>query len=74
MRQQIIKTAESFGIRTKVMPLSLADLSQAQELLVSNSVIGIWPVKQFKRRRFKHFDTANLLLQNLSENDAIPNF
>jgi 4-amino-4-deoxychorismate lyase len=44
MRSVILDLAKDLGIETEVRPVSLADVRAAQEVLVCNSLIGVWPV------------------------------
>lgn len=44
MRAELLARAEALGIVTTVADISLAQLQQADEVFVCNSVYGIWPV------------------------------
>lgn len=44
MRAALLEQAASLGIGTQVRDLALADLQQADEVFVCNSVYGVWPV------------------------------
>lgn len=44
MRAELLSRAEALGIVTTVADISLAQLQQADEVFVCNSVYGIWPV------------------------------
>ena len=44
MRAELLSRAEALGIATIVADISLAQLQQADEVFVCNSVYGIWPV------------------------------
>ena len=44
MRAELLASAEALGIVTTVADISLAQLQQADEVFVCNSVYGIWPV------------------------------
>jgi len=50
MRKQILKIAARMDIDVRVMAVSLDDLSQADEIFVTNSVFMIWPVRQIENR------------------------
>lgn len=52
MRGHVVALAVELGIPCAVMPLELADVAQADELFVCNSLIGIWPVRRFQEREF----------------------
>ena len=44
MRRHLLEQARKAGVVVRVASLSLADLMQAQEIFVCNSLIGVWPV------------------------------
>jgi len=44
MRSVVLEQAASLGLEMAVKPLPLAEVQQADELLLTNSLIGIWPV------------------------------
>ena len=48
MRRCIVNMARTRAIETKILKLSLDDIRHADEVFVTNSVIGIWPVRQFE--------------------------
>ncbi|WP_300730027.1 aminodeoxychorismate lyase [Pseudomonas sp.] len=50
MRAALIAEAERLGIACQVTDISLAQLQQADELFLCNSVYGIWPVCAFTER------------------------
>ena len=72
MRDKILKQAIKIGVETKIMSLSVADIEAAQEVFLSNSLIGLWPVKQLKSQRYSGFKLCHTLLNILRENGAIP--
>lgn len=47
MRRFIIHVLEKYGIRRHICTLELKDIEQAQALFITNSLIGIWPVREF---------------------------
>jgi len=56
MRAEIIKLAVELGIECDETDLGVADLLQAEEVFVSNSVINIWPVTELadKKQTWEH--------------------
>lgn len=49
MRQQVLDTAQDMGISFDIIEVKKQDLIRAKEVFLTNSVIGIWPVKQIMR-------------------------
>jgi 4-amino-4-deoxychorismate lyase len=45
MRGVILELATTLGIPNQVMPVSLQQLREAEEVFISNSLIGLWPVR-----------------------------
>ncbi len=48
MRDYIMETARSLSIPVSETTLSLADVHDADEVFMSNSLMGIWPVRRFE--------------------------
>jgi 4-amino-4-deoxychorismate lyase len=72
MREQVLELADNIGVTSKIMSLSLADIEAADEVFLSNSVIGLWPVREFQEQTFSDFSISHQLLKLLEENGAIP--
>lgn len=51
-RAMILELARRDDIPVAIGQCSLADLEGAEELLISNALIGIWPVNQLGQRRY----------------------
>lgn len=51
MREQILAIAAEIGIPASEVRVTAADLEGADELFLSNSLIGIWPIRQLGQRR-----------------------
>jgi 4-amino-4-deoxychorismate lyase len=52
MRGELLDQARAAGISVKVTDLRMADLAQANEVFVCNSVYGIWPVCAFEHQNW----------------------
>jgi 4-amino-4-deoxychorismate lyase len=52
MRRAVLDTARTLGLRAEESDLDLAELLAADELFVTNSLFGIWPVTDVDGRRF----------------------
>jgi 4-amino-4-deoxychorismate lyase len=50
VRGLILDAAEALCLNARETRLSMSDLQNADELFLSNSIIGIWPVKCFEQR------------------------
>lgn len=51
MRGVVMDIAAAEGVGCEVRSLSLDELHAADEIFLSNSLIGIWPVSEFEQRR-----------------------
>ncbi|MFA5242759.1 MAG: aminodeoxychorismate lyase [Sulfuricella sp.] len=49
-RERILAFAAELGLKTRVAPLALDELLAADEVMLCNSVIGLWPVREFNGR------------------------
>ena len=52
MRRAVLEAARTLGLRAEERELELVDLFAADELFVTNSLFGIWPVTDVDGRRF----------------------
>lgn len=52
MRRYIIQTLEKFGSQCHIHPLTLKDVEQAHALFMTNSLIGLWPVREFSGKQY----------------------
>lgn len=52
MRQRVIRRAIDFGITTRIQGINHDFAFDADELFVTNSLIGIWPVKNLEGQSF----------------------
>jgi 4-amino-4-deoxychorismate lyase len=52
MRAMIIEVAATLGLSCRIRPVARTELFAADELLLCNSLIGLWPVRQLDTHRF----------------------
>lgn len=70
MRQTIIELAQKLSITVKEKNIFQSDLEQADEVFLTNSLFGIWPVKMLTDIQFKLVGNITRRLQNeLSESE-----
>lgn len=73
MRETMLKLASNvLGMKVQIMPLSLTDVMRADEVCLTNSVIGLWPVKWFAKRVYTDHSISQKLLASLIKHAAIP--
>lgn len=53
MRAVIMEIARQTGITTEVRKVTLQELLDADELLICNSIIGLWPVRQCNAQHYR---------------------
>ncbi len=58
MREQLIKLASQLDISVKFINIKPSTLQDADEILLSNSIIGLWPVKQIQNHSYKRKPTV----------------
>jgi 4-amino-4-deoxychorismate lyase len=66
MRQHVLDLAASLNIRAEERPLDPVLLDSADELFVTNSVIGLWPVRSVEGRRYALGPITERLLKLLA--------
>lgn len=69
MRERVMRLAESLGLMVHIQALVEQDLYGADELFVTNSLIGIWPVRQLEQRPFPVGPVTQQLQQLLVKHD-----
>lgn len=52
MRAQILDSVASLGLSCRVQAVDMGLVNAAQELFLTNSLIGLWPIKQLEARRY----------------------
>ena len=52
MRAQVLDSMASLGLNCRVQPVSVDLIDSAQELFLTNSLIGLWPIKQLEARPY----------------------
>lgn len=60
-RQRIIELAPRLNLTIKVQKITLEDLLQADEVLICNSLIGVWQVTKLQDKTWKMQNTASQL-------------
>ena len=72
MRHTVIDVAKQMGIDTSIQTVSIDDIENADEVFLTNSVIGIWPVNHFDKRQYFSLTLSNKLLKIIEKNEFIP--
>jgi 4-amino-4-deoxychorismate lyase len=50
MRAEVLAQAEKLGMTTKVLPVTPSMVETAEELFLTNSLIGIWPITRLETK------------------------
>lgn len=69
IRDAIIELAPTHGMACRMEPVSRERLEAADEVMLVNSLIGVWPVARLEGRNWAAFDTAPRLRQWLDALD-----
>jgi 4-amino-4-deoxychorismate lyase len=67
MRGKILESAETMNIKVTQRYFSKPDINGACEVFLSNSLIGIWPVKQFEEHSFNVGPVTRLIMAALAK-------
>ncbi len=70
MRERVMEVARRRGIRCEVGRFAPSELAMAEELFLTNSIIGIWPVYRADTNDYAAPGEITLLLQSDIENTA----
>lgn len=73
MRRCIIDTAQENDIEVEESLLELEDINKADEVFVSNSVIGIWPVKSLQSKQWSAPGKLTKIIMNTIQNKSLKN-
>lgn len=57
-RQRILDNAATMGYTAEIRPMTLAQLMQADEVIICNSLIGAWQVRALNNREWTRQDSA----------------
>jgi 4-amino-4-deoxychorismate lyase len=72
MRELVLETCtEVTGVEAEIGPLSVGELSSADECFLTNSLIGIWPIKALEGQSLRAGPVAYQLQSLLSARGAI---
>lgn len=67
MRGQIIKLATRSSLSVEERPITLKQLSEADEVFICNSIIGIWPVSAVSNKEYPVGFITQFLQKSLAE-------
>jgi 4-amino-4-deoxychorismate lyase len=70
MRDHILELARALAIPVAERPLDPVALDGAEELFLTNSLIGLWPVRSLEGRRYECGAVGRRLLRSLVESAA----
>lgn len=68
-REWVIEAAGRNGMACSTEPITLERLERASEILLVNSLIGVWPVARLEDRRWSGFPVASLVRKWLDAPD-----
>lgn len=74
MRAYLIEELKELGNLVQTVRLSVQEFSQADEVFVSNSLIGVWSVRKFQDKVYTDFSTAQSLRKKLRQDEVIPRY
>lgn len=68
MRKTIIDLSKTYGYPVHEKTFTKTELEQSDELFLTNSLFGIWPIKIIAKKRFAKVGTVTKLLQTELQN------
>jgi len=73
MRDFILQQTLALGVDCEVQSLTIKDIETADEVFMTNSVIGLWPVRQFAKRRYNQDLISQKILTCIRNHELISN-
>ncbi|CAN5155813.1 aminodeoxychorismate lyase [soil metagenome] len=67
MRAVVLELAAETGVDVQIRDLHREEVERAQEMFVTNALIGIWPVRECAGRSLATGATTQLMMQRLAE-------
>lgn len=74
MRDFILSKVNSLGSKAHITELTMSDIYNADEVFLSNSVIGLWPVSQCLKQHFSDHSMTRKLQTICQDYELIPDF
>ncbi|MGR9105342.1 MAG: aminodeoxychorismate lyase [Gammaproteobacteria bacterium] len=71
MRSQVLEVARTEGLAAQIKKVAVDDLLEADEVFVTNSVIGLWPVIEFEHVPYEIGPVTSKILQGLKRVRAL---
>jgi len=65
MRQMILQVARSEGLEVRQRTVNKNDLATAEDVFISNALIGVWPVAELGGRTYRRSDVTNQIMRGL---------
>ena len=72
MRARVIEEARALGLEVREQTISLQQLLGADEVFVTNALIGLWPVRQVGAQAIASGPVANSLLDRVAIDALVP--
>ncbi|MBI5438468.1 MAG: aminodeoxychorismate lyase [Nitrosomonadales bacterium] len=69
-RGRVMAWALQHGMALQVRDVGLDEALHADELFIVNSVIGLWPIRELEKRRWKNFPVTAKIRHGLDQQDA----
>lgn len=74
VREFVISNAHKLGLTVKTMSLSTDCIKAADEVFLTNSVIGLWPVRKLDSCLYAKNEISHKLLKLMIKNEVIPHY
>jgi 4-amino-4-deoxychorismate lyase len=67
MRAEVLQQAETLGIVTHIAHLTPDDFLQADEVFITNSLIGVWPVRELGNNHYTVGSVSSCIKETIKE-------
>jgi 4-amino-4-deoxychorismate lyase len=69
-RERILDLARAAGVSCEVRDIGVEELARADEVFLTNSLMGVWPVKQLGDRAWTQFPVAGRFQERIAHDDT----
>lgn len=67
MRKQVLKVAERLELASELGLFPAAELDNADEIFITNALMGIVPIKQYKQKQLSDFSLTEMINKELTD-------
>ena len=71
MREQVLRLSAHLGLDASERRIPMSDLDRAEEIFLTNSLIGVWPIRRVNRRHLQPGPVSRRLQRAIHDEDLV---